>query len=80
MTGVVCLATIAPYTEAFDWFAGMVAPEALRAARAGREARAAVSEEFDQNSFTAADWAALQGAGRRSARTRCGPARRAPTG
>ena len=41
VTGVVTLASPAPYTEAFDWFAGMVDPGGLRAARQGREARAA---------------------------------------
>ena len=42
----------------------MVAPAALRAAVEGREARAryAETEEFDPDSFTAADWAALAGA------------------
>ncbi|GGP77880.1 alpha/beta fold hydrolase [Saccharothrix coeruleofusca] len=61
VTGVVCLAGIAPFTEDFDWFAGMVAPGGLRAAMAGREARARYAEEFDPDSFTAADWAALSG-------------------
>lgn len=27
VTGVVCLAGIAPFTETFDWYAGMVSPE-----------------------------------------------------
>jgi pimeloyl-ACP methyl ester carboxylesterase len=64
VTGVVCLASPAPYTEAFDWFEGMAAPGGLRAAMAGREARAryAQTEEFDPASFTPADWAALEGA------------------
>ena len=64
VTGVVCLASPAPFTEDFDWFAGMVSPGALRAAMAGREARAryAETEEFDPESFTPADWAALEGA------------------
>ena len=59
------LAGLAPYTEEFDWFAGMVAPGGLRAALAGREARAAYAEtdEFDERSFTAADWAALEAPG-----------------
>jgi pimeloyl-ACP methyl ester carboxylesterase len=59
----VCLASPAPFTERFDWYAGMVAPGGLRAAAAGREAREryAATEEFDENSFTAADWAALNG-------------------
>jgi pimeloyl-ACP methyl ester carboxylesterase len=64
VTGVVCLAGLAPFTKDFDWFAGMVSAGALRAAVAGREARAryAVSDEFDENSFTPADWEALSGA------------------
>lgn len=64
VTGVVCLAGLAPFTESFDWYAGMVAAGGLRAASAGREAREryAVSAEFDVNSFTPADWAALNGA------------------
>jgi pimeloyl-ACP methyl ester carboxylesterase len=63
VTGVVCLAGIAPLTEAFDWFDGMVAPGGLRAALHGRAARArfAESDDFDRSSFTAADWAALAG-------------------
>jgi len=64
VTGAVCLASLAPIAADIDWFAGMVAPGGLRAAVDGREARArrAESEEFDENSFTAADWAALSGA------------------
>lgn len=61
VTGVVCLASLAPFTEEFDWFAGMVAPGGLQAARAGREARSrhAMTEEFDESSFTPADESAL---------------------
>jgi pimeloyl-ACP methyl ester carboxylesterase len=64
VTGVVCLAGLAPFMEDFDWFAGMVSDGGLRAAVAGREARAryAASDEFDEDSFTPADWAALSGA------------------
>lgn len=64
VTGVVCLAGLAPFTEDFDWFAGMISDGGLRAAVAGREARAryAQSDEFDKDSFTPADWAALSGA------------------
>jgi len=63
VTGAVCLAGLAPFTEDFDWFAGMVAPGGLRAARRGRAARARHAEDdaFDEQSFTAADWAALAG-------------------
>lgn len=63
VTGVVTLAGPAPYTEAFDWFAGMRSPGALRAAREGRPARAefAEREEFDPEVFVPADWAALEG-------------------
>jgi pimeloyl-ACP methyl ester carboxylesterase len=58
----VVLASPAPYTDAFDWFAGMVDPGGLQAARRGREARAAYAEHetFDTDSFVAADWAALE--------------------
>jgi pimeloyl-ACP methyl ester carboxylesterase len=61
--GAVALASPAPYTDDFDWFAGMASPGALRAARAGREARErfAETDEFDEASFTSADWAALAG-------------------
>jgi pimeloyl-ACP methyl ester carboxylesterase len=64
VTGAVSLAGLAPFTKEFDWFADMVSDGALRAALAGREARAryAESAEFDEESFTAADWAALSGA------------------
>jgi pimeloyl-ACP methyl ester carboxylesterase len=64
VTGAACVASLAPFTEDFDWFAGMVSDGGLRAAVAGREARArfAASDEFDENSFTPADWAALSGA------------------
>jgi pimeloyl-ACP methyl ester carboxylesterase len=64
VVGAVVLASPAPFTDSFDWYAGMAAPDALRAAAAGREAREryAVTDEFDPNSFTSADWAALSGA------------------
>jgi pimeloyl-ACP methyl ester carboxylesterase len=58
---VATLAGIAPYTGDFDWFAGMAAPQALRAAREGREAREALAQEFDETSFNARDWAVLEG-------------------
>jgi pimeloyl-ACP methyl ester carboxylesterase len=63
VTGAVCLAGLAPFTEAFPWFDGMIADGGLRAAVAGREARAryAASDEFDERSFTPADWSALSG-------------------
>jgi pimeloyl-ACP methyl ester carboxylesterase len=61
VTGAVCLASPAPFSEAYDWFAGMADPGGLRAALHGREARAryAETELFDVESFVAADWAAL---------------------
>ena len=64
VTGAVCLASQAPLTDDFDWFAGMVSPGGPRAAMAGRDAREryAATEEFDPESFTPADWAALSGA------------------
>jgi pimeloyl-ACP methyl ester carboxylesterase len=64
VVAVVTLGGPAPYTTDFDWYGGMVAPHGLRAAAEGREARAAYAEtaEFDENSFTAADYAALDGA------------------
>ena len=63
VTGVVTLAGIAPYTDAFDWFDGMRSPGGLRAAMDGREARAryAETEEFDPEQFLPADFAALDG-------------------
>jgi pimeloyl-ACP methyl ester carboxylesterase len=64
VTGVACLAGLAPLTEDFNWWGGMVSDGGLRAAVHGREARAryAETDEFDENSFTPADWAALSGA------------------
>lgn len=64
VTGVVCLASIAPYTRDFDWYEGMVSPGGLRSAADGREARElyAATDEFDPASFTSADFAALAGA------------------
>jgi pimeloyl-ACP methyl ester carboxylesterase len=61
--GAVVLASPAPFTDSFDWYAGMASPAGLRAATAGREAREryATTDEFDPNSFTSADWAALTG-------------------
>ncbi|MFF2272277.1 alpha/beta fold hydrolase [Agromyces sp. NPDC058136] len=62
--GVVSLAGIAPFTEAFDWFDGMRAPGALAAARAGgraERARFAETEEFDPLQFLPVDLAALEG-------------------
>lgn len=61
VTAAAILGGIAPYTEDFDWFAGMVAPGGLRAALAGREARSrhAETDEFDPRSFIQADWDAL---------------------
>ena len=63
VTGAVSVAGLAPPTTDFDWFAGMVAPGGLRAAAAGRRERAryAETDEFDEASFTSADWAALAG-------------------
>jgi pimeloyl-ACP methyl ester carboxylesterase len=64
VTGAVCLASPAPYTASFHWYAGMVSPGGLRAAQVGRDEREryAQTDEFDPNSFTRADWAALEGA------------------
>jgi pimeloyl-ACP methyl ester carboxylesterase len=64
VVGAVCLAGLAPFTDEFDWFAGMVSGGGLRAAVAGREARTrhAGSDEFDPDTFTPADWTALSGA------------------
>jgi pimeloyl-ACP methyl ester carboxylesterase len=61
VTATVAFASPAPYSDAFDWFAGMAAPKALQAARVGRATRAryAETETFDDGVFTDADWAAL---------------------
>lgn len=63
VTGVACLAGIAPLTGEPEWWAGMASPGGLRAAVSGRDARAAYAEieTFDEASFTSADWAALEG-------------------
>ena len=82
VVAAVTLGGIAPFTTDVDWYAGMVAPGGLRAAEAGRAAREryAETDEFDPNSFTAADWAALDGrvarAGRRRRSRGCRVARR----
>ncbi len=62
VSAVATLAGIAPLTDEFDWWAGMADPGGLRAAENGRDARAkyAETETFDENSFTAADWEALE--------------------
>jgi pimeloyl-ACP methyl ester carboxylesterase len=81
VTGAASVAGLAPFTEDLDWFAGMVSDGALRAAVAGREARAryAESDEFDENSFTPADRAAQSVPGPRWAKTPGGPAPPDPT-
>lgn len=63
VTVALTFASPAPFTDEFDWFAGMAAPGALTAARDGRDARVrfAATDEFDPNQFVAADWAALEG-------------------
>ncbi|MDX6723811.1 MAG: hypothetical protein QOD73_2215, partial [Solirubrobacteraceae bacterium] len=63
VTGVVCLASPAPYDGEPAWFEGMAAPQALRAATQGRAARAALDPEdaFDDACFIPADWDALSG-------------------
>lgn len=64
VVGVVSLAGLAPFTYAFDWYAGMVSDGGLRAAAEGRAAREryAASEVFDEDTFTSADWTALKDA------------------
>jgi pimeloyl-ACP methyl ester carboxylesterase len=59
----VCLAGLAPLSDAFDWWAGMASDGGLRAATDGRPARErfAATEEFDPAIFTPEDWAALRG-------------------
>lgn len=64
--GVVALSSLAPFGgDGLDWYRGMNADGAsLRAAEAGREARAAyeTTAAFDREMFTSRDWTALQGA------------------
>jgi pimeloyl-ACP methyl ester carboxylesterase len=64
VTAGVCLGGVAPFTDEFDWFGGMVDPGGPQAALDGRDARAghAATAQFDPESFTPADWAALSGA------------------
>ena len=61
VTGVATFASPAPDAPDIDWLAGMQAPGALTAARAGRAARArfAETDAFDEAIFTPADWGAL---------------------
>lgn len=63
VTGVISVSGLAPFTTSFDWYAGMLSDGALRAAASGRPAREefAKTDEFDPESFTTADWAALEG-------------------
>jgi pimeloyl-ACP methyl ester carboxylesterase len=58
--GTIIAASPAPYDGTPGWFDGMHAPGALRAATHGRAARAAHTEEFDPETFTASDWHTLQ--------------------
>jgi pimeloyl-ACP methyl ester carboxylesterase len=60
----VVISSPAPWTDTFDWYEGMAAPGGLRAAAAGRSARATFAEtdEFDPGQFIGADWAALDSA------------------
>lgn len=64
VVGVATLAGVAPFTDEFDWFAGMRSPAGLRVAlEGGREARArfAATEQFDPEQFLPADLEALDG-------------------
>ncbi|GAB3395953.1 alpha/beta hydrolase [Humibacter soli] len=60
----VTFASIAPYTDAYPWFAGMASPGGLESGLKGRDARRLYGEtaEFDPSAFIDADWQALQGA------------------
>lgn len=68
VTAAACLASLAPFeadadTDGFDWFGGMAGDGAsLRAAVRGRRDRETFEEtsEFDPESFTEGDWAALE--------------------
>jgi len=66
VTGVACLASLAPFAvEGIDWFGGMASDGAsLRAAVRGHQAREAyeATAEFDPESFNERDYAALAGA------------------
>ena len=64
ITGVVCLAGLAPYAGMSEWFDGMIDPGGLLAAVEGREARVRHEEtaEFDERSFIPEDYDALAGA------------------
>ncbi|GAA3389514.1 alpha/beta fold hydrolase [Cryptosporangium minutisporangium] len=64
VTAVATFAGLSPYGGDPGWFAGMADDRALRAATAGRAARARYAEtaEFDPATFTDADWAVLSGA------------------
>jgi pimeloyl-ACP methyl ester carboxylesterase len=65
VTGVATFGSPAPFdAEGLDWFAGMIdGGPSLHAARAGRAAREryAETEEFNPESFTERDYAALEG-------------------
>lgn len=63
VSAVATFASPAPFDGSEEWFAGMAAPAALRAAVHSREARAlfAETDEFDPNQFIPADLAALDG-------------------
>jgi pimeloyl-ACP methyl ester carboxylesterase len=60
VSAAVSIAGPAPLTERFDWYAGMVAPEALRAAALGRQARESIPPAFNPDSFIPADYEALE--------------------
>jgi pimeloyl-ACP methyl ester carboxylesterase len=63
VSAVITLAGIAPYVTDYDWFGGMAAPEALRSALKGRDARAlfAATADFNEDMFIAPDWTILSG-------------------
>ncbi len=63
VTGVATLASTAPYDSTERWFAGMADDGGLRTALAGTGARARHEEtaEFDESSFTSADYAMFGG-------------------
>jgi pimeloyl-ACP methyl ester carboxylesterase len=62
VSAVMTFGGVAPFTEEFDWFARMQSDKDLRAAFEGREQRVARAQldEFDMDSFVAADWSALK--------------------